>query len=200
MKSEIIMVPRQQEAWTCGPSTLTTVGRILGYNFLELEIADILDAKPLIGTSNEKLAEWARANLPVKSVGEHTYENGLAIWNIKNAISSVGHYVVVLGIKNNIVRYYDPYWARVLEFKRDNIVFSSGDGQYIEWSINFDTPYDCYDLHLKPEQEFNPEWALRSLQKWLANNQAYDPHITTRMCPSGGGRCNCSPAEACKSL
>lgn len=198
MKSNIIMVPRQQEAWTCGPCALTVVGRILGYEFSEMDIAHELDTKPLIGTSNEKLAAWAEKNLPVSSIGERSYSSGLAIWNIRNAISQVGHYVVVLGVRNERVRYYDPNWARVLEFDLDDVHFCSGDNLYVEWSINIDAPGDYYHLHLKPEQEFNPEWALRSLQRWLEHYQAYDPHETIRMCPSGG-RCSCSAKDACRS-
>ena len=163
-------VVRQKTPYTCGPAVLVCAGRLFGFEFDEAVIADETGSLPLVGTSNDVLQQWAEAHLPVRSVGSSTYQGGLAIWNICNAISGVGHYVLVLGERDGLVRYYDPYWAKVLEFARSEIEFRSGDGRYVEWALNFDTAEDFYDAQLEADLEFQPEWALVSLKRWLAGH------------------------------
>ena len=174
MKTPII-VPRQSEAWSCGPASVVTAGRLLGLELAEQQLIVELESKPITGTSNSVIAAWCKSNLPVKSVGERTYVGGLAIWNIKNAISGNGHFVVVLGERGSVIRYYDPYWSRVLQLKKELIDFRSGDNKLHEWSINFETIENFYDAILIPDMEFNDVWALNSLRSWLSKTQAYNP-------------------------
>lgn len=170
-----IVVPRQAEPYYCGPASLVTVGRLLGIALDEHALARELDAQPQVGTANAVLAAVAAQYLPVASAGPDTYAGGLAIWNVQNALSGVGHFVVVLGERGGRVRYYDPFWARVLEFRVEAVAFLSGDGAHVRWALNFETSSDWFEVKLQPEQAFDPEWALRSLGRWLDRHTArYD--------------------------
>lgn len=168
----MIQLEKQKKPYTCGPACIVNIGKLFNQSFSEELLAEELEAKPLIGTSNEKILNFCIANLPVSSYGEHTYRSGLAIWNIKNAISENGHFVVVLGIKDNIVRYYDPYWSAILQFPLDKIIFSSGDEKFLNWSINFQSDQCFYDYKFGFDYEFNSEWAMNSLRSWIKNNSA----------------------------
>lgn len=187
----------QTKAYSCGPAALATIGNILGKHISEKELIEKLEAQPNIGTDNTIMYNWAKENLPVISCGEDTYTDGLSIWNIQNALSGIGHFVVVLGVQDNIVRYYDPYWVRTLEFHKDSIKWISGDHKYKKWSINFKCSFDTYNLNLNSDSTYNKEWALRSVDRWLDNNSIKPKQ---RMCPSGGGTCVCSPQDACSLL
>lgn len=212
-KDKQIVVPRQIYPYSCGPACLVTVGRLIGREFSECDICDQTGAMPTIGTTNAALQSWAEENLPVASCGSNTYRDGLAIWNIRNVLSGVGHYVVVLGRRStpgfyDKIRYYDPYWARTFELGLDEIEFKSGDGQNVRWSINFEMDADLFNARLIPDADFHRDWAITSLEKWLSKREARIHHeapsvpepgiVPRRHCPSGGGACSCTPDMACK--
>lgn len=189
-------LPVQATPYSCGPACLVGVGRLLGVSLDEAALMAEADCRPEVGTDNAVLAALAAKYLPVLSVGARTYVDGLAIWNIRNPLSGVGHFVIVLGERGGRVRYYDPYWAGVFELAREAIEFVSGDGQWVQWSINFDSARDWYDAEIVAEGDFNEAWALRSLRRWRARHAA-PVLLPARRCPLGG-ECNCRPAEACR--
>ncbi len=166
----MIVFSQQKKDYTCGPSCIVNVGKLLNMTFDEIAISILLNSQPKKGTSNELLAKFASIFLPVESYGENTYQNGLAIWNIQNAISGNGHFVVVLGIENDFVRYYDPYWNLVLNILKKDIIFKSGDLKYNNWSINFKTNKNFYFEPYQTIKEFHPLGQNSSVELWLAKN------------------------------
>ncbi|GEM_PF-4088005 len=147
-----IILPRQTTAYTCGPTTLSAVARILGKPIDEDVIADALDARAKIGTAHHDMEEWAVNNLPVSSFGSDSYEGGLSIANIQNKDSGNGHYVLFLGQKDGTIRYYCPHIGRMVEQNQDELCWQNGDGSLKNWSINFDVSADFYNLDIRPEQ------------------------------------------------
>lgn len=171
---EPILLPRQTTPYTCGAACLAAVARLLGMKFEEAQIAEACNAAPDIGIDNNVLAAWAAQHLPV--VEHHT---SLSIWNIRNPISKIGHYVLVIGERDGRVRYDDPLFCRVFEYGLNEIDWQSGCGKHKRWRINFDTRQSYYDSIMLAESHGSlpigdpfPEFMLRSLSRYLDINSA----------------------------
>lgn len=197
-KTHAFYMPRQTTPYTCGAACLAAVARLLGHSFSESEIAKACNARPGVGIENDAMREWALRNLPGAGETEGTYPS---IWNIRNPISGVGHYVVVLGNRAGRVRYYDPLYCRVLEFPLATIDWQSGCGRYKQWRLDFSVVEDYFDASFIGEQHGNTpsgepiaEIALGSLKRYLDNNSP----VRTTHCPLGG-LCACEPHEKCES-
>lgn len=89
-----------------------------------------------MGTCHHKLAEWCKTNLPVISVGEDTYQNGLAIANIRNPFSGNGHFVLMLGHDTKHTKYYCPLVNQTLIIPTSRLDWRNGPGTLKRWSIN----------------------------------------------------------------
>ncbi len=67
---------------------------------------------------------------------------GLAIANIRNPKSGVGHYVVLLGEKEGLISYYCPLHGKVIDVSRKNLIWTNSDGTIRNWVINLDNTSD----------------------------------------------------------
>jgi len=150
----VIILPRQTTPYTCGPACLATVTRLVtDRTVYEAELAQELGALPGIGVDHDDLANWAQKNdLPVTSEGEGTYDGGVAIANIKNPTSHIGHFVIMLGRRGDIYRYYCPLFGEVFEKHRDQILWENMNGELKNWSVSFACDKDYYDSHIEAEQ------------------------------------------------
>ncbi len=148
------LLPRQTTPYTCGPACLVAVNRLVGTEvFYEHDIAEELGALPGIGVDHNDLTNWSiKHTLPVNSHGEHTYKGGVAIANIKNPVSHIGHFVIMLGVRNNIYRYYCPLFGEVFEKHGDDILWENMNGELKHWAVSFDSDVDYYDTHIEAEQ------------------------------------------------
>jgi hypothetical protein len=147
-------------------------------NLTEDVFANLCGAKPNVGIENPTLHEIAEKFLPVRSCGSDVWRGGLAIFNIREPLSSIGHYVVVLGMRGGKVRYYCPFHATVLEMYLTEIDWRSGDGKYVNWSLNFEAQQDFYETAITSEAgmgvaagEPNPEYLLDMARLFLARHQ-----------------------------
>lgn len=187
MTNAMMIVPRQTTDYTCGPTALAVVATLLTPPGKccadEKSIADAVGARPRLGADTAELVRWAQAYLPVTSHGEYTWRGGLSIWNIRNGLSAIGHYVVVLGSRGDIVRYYDPFYARTLEMPIHEIDWRAGIEDKKRWSINFGGKFGIYDFWEQilvgaatedghAEGGICPQWLLRSANAWLERKSA----------------------------
>ncbi len=144
--------PRQTTRFTCGPACLAAVSMLFGKPIKEDNIAQEVAAEDFLGTKTGAMDEWSCANLPYKSAGEGTYSNGLAIANIRRKESGTGHYVLILGKKNDVIRYYCPLIGETVDAPEKDIMWINSNGSLKKWSINFETDIDFYDLKISPEK------------------------------------------------
>ena len=124
--------------YSCGPACLSFIASLAGLSFTEAELIEAVSARPMVGTDNQRLAAWCEANLSdvVGVVGEHVYQDGVALANILNPETGNGHFVVMLGRLADGLLYWCPhYGVRVVE--EESIAWSSGDGSYQHWAITF---------------------------------------------------------------
>lgn len=144
--------PRQKTRFTCGPAVLAAVANLLGKPVREEDIARALGSVDVTGTDHRDLARWAQENLPVASRGEGTYAGGLAIANIRNPDSGVGHFVLFLGERAGQIRYYCPLLGKTVAAHPDAIDWRNSDGTLHRWSVNFSIDLDFSDLEVEPER------------------------------------------------
>jgi glutathione synthase/RimK-type ligase-like ATP-grasp enzyme len=147
-----IVLPRQKRNFTCGIAAIATAAQLLGAFFPKGTILNNVGAKPKVGTDHNEVARWSVENLPVHSYGEATYHGGLAVANITNKDSSVGHFVTLLGEKDGIIRYWCPLIGEVVEENRASLNWKNSDGSVLNWSVNFESDKDFYNLNYTPER------------------------------------------------
>lgn len=135
----------QTTKFTCGAAALSTVASIFGVNITEENAANVCGTVPGKGTCNETLKKVASSFLPVKDCGENVYQGGLAIANIRNQISKGGHYVVLLGEKDNQYRYFCPKLGAIVMTHKDDIRWMNSSDNLKNWSLCFDMKHDLYD-------------------------------------------------------
>lgn len=146
----------------------------------EMDLAHAINARPVIGIANEVLWDTAKSQ-GAENCGENIWDGKqLAVLNILNPMSGVGHYVVALRTEENgdaIV--YCPYYANTLRLSAGwlNDHWTSGDRVYRKWAITFPTFVDqqllcigeeCPEMGLAAG-EMNPHWLLRSAKRAIAN-------------------------------
>lgn len=148
----MIVLPRQKRNFTCGIAAMATISQLLGLNFPKGTLLSNVGAKPEVGTENEDIINWALEHMPVHSHGENSYSGGLALANIQNKDSGIGHYVVFLGQKDGRLRYWCPLLGDVFESAEDEIVWKNSTGDVCRWSVNFETEEDFYDIAPTPER------------------------------------------------
>lgn len=176
-----IVLPRQTTPYTCGAACLAAVARLVGKPMREMDIADTLQAKPVVGIDNGLLGQFAVDHLDAIAFGEDVYDDHskLAIWNILNPISGVGHYVVVIGVLDGVVTFYDPYYANTLHFYLNEIHWKSGDGAYKNWAAVFPYRVDSECFHGVGESDATlgvaegepvAAWCQRSISRWIARH------------------------------
>ncbi len=140
---------RQRTNYNCGPAVFTTVARLMGNHLDEADIAAACEAMPKVGTDNPTMESWARDNLPVRSSGSDSYEGGLAIANIRRKQTGGGHFVLFLGERDGMVRYFCPLYGTVETEPKDQIDWSDMSGAYPRWTINLDSDADYWDTQME---------------------------------------------------
>jgi hypothetical protein len=138
---------RQVTPFSCGPACVQSLLACVRREGIcqDLLIKE-LSARPNLGTDHETLARWCASYLPIASVGEDTYRQGVAIANIRNPLWGNGHYVVLLHHDERLTRYYCPLVRRILILPTRELDWRNGSGTMSRWSINFALP----SLHAKP--------------------------------------------------
>ncbi|MCD8498301.1 MAG: cysteine peptidase family C39 domain-containing protein [Alphaproteobacteria bacterium] len=135
----------QTTKYSCGAASLCSVASILGIHLTEEKAAEICGTKPGNGTCNQILHDMASQFLPVKNCGMGVYSGGLAIANIRNQISKGGHYVVLLGMKEDYYRYFCPKIGTIVITHRDDIRWVNASETLKEWALCFDANFDPAD-------------------------------------------------------
>lgn len=175
MAHKTLVLPRQTTIYTCGAACLSAIAVLRGQDIkTEMHLASMMDAKPFVGIHNETLWNVART-MGADKCGENIWDgSSLAILNILNPLSGVGHYVVALRTLslNGDVVVYCPYYANTLRLTKAWLDehWISGDGQYCRWAITF-TDKMCDDVMCIGDAwqemglaagEINPHWLYRS--------------------------------------
>lgn len=128
----------QTTSFSCAAASLLTVEALLGvHNHFEADLMEALDVRPKVGTDTELLAGYCERNYPGVSFGEHAYNGGLAIANIRNWRCGTGHFVVFLEGDAEKVEIFDPFDGEIHIKEWGELDFQSGCGAYKHWTINF---------------------------------------------------------------
>ena len=143
---------RQTTQFTCGPAAILTIVNAFkplpsGRDYCsmsEMEVSEETCTKPVSGTENNELVKYLTNHEVTKdrvhSHGENSYHNGLAIANIRNWRSGIGHFVVFLGLSDfdsDEVLIYDPLDGQIHSKRFDDFEWKNANGDLINWSINF---------------------------------------------------------------
>lgn len=132
---------KQTTSYSCSAASLVAINEIIEcpVHYNEMELVNLLGAKPLIGVDTDKLLQYCRSfyGKSIHSYGEGTYHGGLALANIKNWRDGIGHFVVFLNKINDNIFIFDPFDGLIHMKKFSDIDFVSGCGGYKEFSINF---------------------------------------------------------------
>lgn len=134
----------QQKDYHCGPASLLTIHNLFYPVDLNLYAKFVDELKPSeeFGTPNKVLVDAAQKYFKDTfiSVGENTYQDGVAIANIFDRLDADPHYVVFLKkLDNQDIVYFDPYDGSIVITPLKNVQWESGEG-YKNWSINFKSP------------------------------------------------------------
>lgn len=184
--TRLVTLPRQTTIYTCGAACLAAVSRLRGGTLKEMDLAHVMHAQPIIGITNNMLMNTAKSQ-GAENCGENIW-NGkqLAVLNILNPISGVGHYVVALRTEDESgdVIVYCPYYANTLRLSVRWLEhhWISGDRVYRKWAITFPMILEQQTLCIGeawPEMglepgEMNPHWLLRSARRAIANLAAQE--------------------------
>ena len=145
---------RQSTQYTCGPAVILTIINALNplpsnrdyCSMTEQKVAEETKTRPILGTENDDLVDYLKNHPDTKSkihsYGEDTYHNGLAIANIRNWRSGIGHFVVFLGLDqltSDNVLIYDPLDGQIHSKNFSQFEWLNAKGDLSNWSINFET-------------------------------------------------------------
>ncbi len=173
------VLPRQKTVYSCGAACIRAVSQIVdGPRWSEDDLLRLLDASPVCGIENDRLSEFCGHHLPVVTSGEDVWDGeGLAILNIRNPLSDVGHYVVALHRRSDGVLAYCPYFARTILLPDWWLKHKwvSGCELYRRWSIVFGRAWNPEDSAIGEawpelglaEGEANPLFLQRSVHRFL---------------------------------
>lgn len=149
---------RQSTDYHCGPASISTILSISGIEINkfknDINIGDKIKCTPNIGVDGSDIKEFFDYFAPsiIQSEGESTYLIGeIAIANILNHHSGVGHFVVILDSDEQNVFYWDPILSKIIQQKWTDFSWVSGDGLLKKWSINFGFSFK------RPIQEYTIE-------------------------------------------
>ncbi|MHB1641193.1 MAG: cysteine peptidase family C39 domain-containing protein [Acidithiobacillus sp.] len=177
--TERILLPRQTTIYTCGAACLAAVSRLMG-GLDETNLARAMNARPVVGIDNDVLWNMAKT-MGAENCGEDVWDGKqLAVLNILNPISGVGHYVVALrSDESGAAIAYCPYYATTLRLSKEWLAthWYSGDFVYHKWAITFPETLAGNLIGIGDEWpemglaagEANPHWLLRSANRFLQN-------------------------------
>lgn len=140
----IIRIQKQHRPETCGPASLHAALSLLGINSDMNTAQELLQTAPYPeGTCHNKLAA-VMEKYPEIEAHTEPYQGGLAIANIKSPLSSHwgendgGHFVLILGQRDNLIRYFDPVFGQVFEVNKDEFAsyWLNGNNDLSQWAVS----------------------------------------------------------------
>lgn len=135
----MIKLFRQTTTFTCGQASILSILSILKIKhfFNEHKLTKMLSCSPETGTEREQIEYFfAQQSIPFQ-LKQEPYQGGLALANIRNHLTGVGHYVVFLKRENNIITYFDPYYGEIVSIDYQHLNFTSGDNLVKEYHLLF---------------------------------------------------------------
>lgn len=136
---ELLKVPyfKQEESITCGPACLRMITAFEGENYSESKLKEICKTGWL-GNTCEELAEGAKGlGFEVEVLDNITKEDLkrfleskqpiitlVAPWILYGGLPGFGHFVVVIGLKEDKIHYHDPDMKKDLT-KEIDVFFSA---------------------------------------------------------------------------
>lgn len=151
-KNDVINAPRQTTAYTSGAACLALIDAIIGNKVDESKFAEILQADPIHGVEEARLGAFVLNYFNANSHGEHTYPGtGLAIAAIQEKHNRNPHYVVILGKRDNLIRYYCPLEGKMLTGYHQDFEAYDAYGKSLNWSVNLDINGDWFDSTILPQ-------------------------------------------------
>lgn len=156
---------RQTYSFSCGIACLIAVRDLMEYGKLmphsskdESSILNKISISSSYGLGNAELIDFIKTSSDFSSFlndyGEDTYRGGVAIANIRNFRSGIGHFVVFLGIKNDVVQFYDPIDGLVHKMTLTEFEWVNSSGDILKWSANFNIKNFTYDLKSVEKKAF----------------------------------------------
>lgn len=145
----------KQTDWiSCGPTCLMSAISVLDLPLPEFgQLCKELEVQSFpVGTDDARLTDPTiiqGLGLVVTASGEGKYNGGLAIANISKTVgdATYGHYVLMLGQRDNTVRYFDPEDGAILTANITDLNWVNGRGDRKNWAMCFDTGgKDYYDI------------------------------------------------------
>lgn len=134
-----MMLPRQTTTDSCGPVAVAAAARLQGKGCPLKTLVGEIKPDSVCGAKNEDMFSVASQYLDVSET-QKSWHGGLAIANIRNPDSGVGHYVVLLDEQNELIRYYCPLHGKVRSIHREELVWGNGTGTIKDWVINLRPP------------------------------------------------------------
>lgn len=144
---------RQNFNYSCGPACILALKDLISTNQIHQHSSDIesfysdeMFTLPEIGTCENNLTNFALHDDILKEYlidsGENTYHGRVAIANIRNHRTGIGHYVLFLKKQGDLIFYFDPVDGEVYEKLESEINWENHNGSIKKWSLNFDIDYD----------------------------------------------------------
>ncbi len=154
-KPDFILI-RQATNYTCGPASLSALTTLLpDQDYIsEDTLAKIMDAKPKKGVPFDRITAWAEDHFGADKITSSTdnYKGGVGLINLRRQQSKLvpdeagnlerrpggGHWCVLLGRRDNTIRYFDPQEDHLVETKIDQIDWRNlkGDVEGFHITIN----------------------------------------------------------------
>ncbi len=135
---------KQHRPETCGPASLHAALSLLGIDSDMNTAQELLRTAPYPqGTCHNRLAA-VMEKYPEIEAHTEPYQGGLAIANIKSPLSSHwgendgGHFVLILGQRDGLIRYFDPVFGQVFEVNKDEFAsyWLNGSNELSEWAVS----------------------------------------------------------------
>jgi len=159
-KPSRLALRRQLDNFSCGPASVFALWQTINYlscpensenhtkeEDISLRIYEECSPIKIIGTSTDSIIRAMRgSNLPIISHGENTWDESLAIANIKNSESGVGHFVLLLLKEGKNISFFDPILSDIIQINESMLDWRNSDSTLIKWSANTGVKISKTDL------------------------------------------------------
>jgi glutathione synthase/RimK-type ligase-like ATP-grasp enzyme len=152
----MIKLQRQTTTYTCGQASILSILSTLKIKhfFDEQKLIKMLCCSPKTGTERENIEYFfVQQSIPFE-LKQDEYKGGLALANIRNHLTGVGHYVVFLKRENDIITYFDPYYGEIISIDYEQLDFTSGDNLVKEYHLLFSKENIVEDFELEKHYFF----------------------------------------------
>lgn len=144
VKKSFLYLERQLDNFSCGPASVNALHQISTYfdwqkpnSQAKPIIYDICKPLPVIGTDNPMIVKAMQVlNIPLSNHGENAWDGSVAVVNLKNVESGVGHFVVFLKRIGEDVVFFDPILSDIIKMRLNDIQWQNSDGSLIKWAAN----------------------------------------------------------------